>query len=311
MNPYILHHSLGSPYAEKMRVLLGHLGIPWRGVCAPKGVPRPVQQALAGAYARRIPILQRGADIILDSGLMTRVLAEQAPEAALFPAECSDRDVAFRAEVETASTGCMLTALSAREFVVGYLRALPLRDALVFLRDRAGLAKQLPARPRDVAGAREDAQVYLQRLEQRLAATGDMLGQGHRTASDFAAFTMVWYHQRLNRLRWAGDAPHLRRWLEGMQSLDRDGAGPVSSDEALAQARDARPAPLPPGLTRSPHLGRTCRIRPNDLLGTIMEDVHGVLVGEDTHRVVVRAEHAVGTVHVHAPRAWSTLDPRT
>jgi len=50
MNEIILHHYEGSPYAEKIRLLLGARGLAWRSVIVSSMLPRPELAALAGGY---------------------------------------------------------------------------------------------------------------------------------------------------------------------------------------------------------------------------------------------------------------------
>ena len=62
MNTLILHHYNESPYAEKIRALLGYKGLSWRSVMMPRIAPKPDMVALTGGY-RTVPVLQIGADV--------------------------------------------------------------------------------------------------------------------------------------------------------------------------------------------------------------------------------------------------------
>ncbi|MFO1272367.1 MAG: glutathione S-transferase N-terminal domain-containing protein [Rubrivivax sp.] len=62
MNELVLHHYEGSPFSEKVRLMLGFKGLAWRSVMVPAVMPKPDVLALTGGY-RRTPILQAGADI--------------------------------------------------------------------------------------------------------------------------------------------------------------------------------------------------------------------------------------------------------
>src|SRR6185436_19379337 len=83
--PLILHHYAGSPFSEKVRLMLGFKGLAWRSVPIPVIMPKPDVIALTGGY-RRTPILQSGADIWCDSALIARVLEARAPAPTLYPA---------------------------------------------------------------------------------------------------------------------------------------------------------------------------------------------------------------------------------
>ena len=56
----ILHHYDGSPYSEKIRLLLGMKGLAWRSVQIPVIMPKPDLMPLTGGY-RRTPVMQIGA----------------------------------------------------------------------------------------------------------------------------------------------------------------------------------------------------------------------------------------------------------
>ena len=62
-----------SPFAEKVRLMLGFKELAWRSVTIPVVMPKPDVVALTGGY-RRTPLLQIGADIYCDTALIARVL---------------------------------------------------------------------------------------------------------------------------------------------------------------------------------------------------------------------------------------------
>ena len=57
----ILHHYNESPYAEKIRAILGW-GLAWQSVVVPMMMPKPDAAAPTGGY-RKVPVLQIGADV--------------------------------------------------------------------------------------------------------------------------------------------------------------------------------------------------------------------------------------------------------
>ena len=83
MTEPVLHHYPFSPYAEKIRAMLGYKGIAWKSVQIPPVMPKPDVIALTGGY-RKTPILQIGADIYCDTALIARVLERLAPSPSLF-----------------------------------------------------------------------------------------------------------------------------------------------------------------------------------------------------------------------------------
>src|SRR3990172_4066857 len=84
MTEPILHHYPVSPFAEKIRAMLGYKGLAWKSVIIPMMMPKPDVIALTGGY-RRTPILQIGADIYCDTALIARVLDRIAPAPTIFP----------------------------------------------------------------------------------------------------------------------------------------------------------------------------------------------------------------------------------
>jgi glutathione S-transferase len=84
MSDLILHHYDGSPFSEKIRLILGFKGLAWKSVKVPVMLPKPDVVALTGGY-RRTPFLQMGADIYCDTALMSRVIDTLAPQPPLYP----------------------------------------------------------------------------------------------------------------------------------------------------------------------------------------------------------------------------------
>ena len=84
MEQVILHHYPMSPFAEKIRLILGFKGLNWSSVIIPNIMPKPDLVALTGGY-RKTPVLQIGADIYCDTALIADVLEERAPSPTLYP----------------------------------------------------------------------------------------------------------------------------------------------------------------------------------------------------------------------------------
>src|SRR5437773_3676520 len=84
MSDIILDHYCESPYAEKIRLILGFKRLAWRSVIIPMIMPKPGLTALTGGY-RKTPVLQLGAEIYCDTDLITRTIERLHPEPSLFP----------------------------------------------------------------------------------------------------------------------------------------------------------------------------------------------------------------------------------
>ena len=84
MKQLILHHYPMSPFAEKIRLVMGFKGLHWSSVNIPNIMPKPDLTALTGGY-RRTPVLQIGADIYCDTALIADVIEALAPQPTLYP----------------------------------------------------------------------------------------------------------------------------------------------------------------------------------------------------------------------------------
>ena len=74
----ILHHYEASPFSEKVRLMLGIKGLPWRSVITPNMMPKPDLTPLTGGY-RRAPVMQIGADVFCDSQVILAELEHRRP----------------------------------------------------------------------------------------------------------------------------------------------------------------------------------------------------------------------------------------
>ena len=84
MSEIILHHYPESPFAEKIRLILGFKRLRYRSVVIPMMLPKPDVIALTGGY-RRTPILQIDSDIYCDTALIAEVLERIQREPTLYP----------------------------------------------------------------------------------------------------------------------------------------------------------------------------------------------------------------------------------
>ena len=84
MPQLILHHHDPSPFAEKIRLVMGVKGLAWASVQIPMIMPKPDLTALTGGY-RKTPVLQIGADVYCDTALIARELERRYPAPTLFP----------------------------------------------------------------------------------------------------------------------------------------------------------------------------------------------------------------------------------
>ncbi|MEM1413012.1 MAG: glutathione S-transferase N-terminal domain-containing protein, partial [Pseudomonadota bacterium] len=99
ITPFILHHYEVSPFAEKIRLMMGLTDQAWGSVLSPPYPPRPNVDPLTGGY-RRIPIAQLGADLFCDTSLIAREVAVLTDTPALAPGSESPEAEALAARAE-------------------------------------------------------------------------------------------------------------------------------------------------------------------------------------------------------------------
>ena len=296
MSTPILHHYPESPYAEKIRTLLGYKGLRWRSVIVPRIAPKPDLVALTGGY-RKVPVLQLGADIYCDTRLIAQELERLAPSPAASTLSPGWNDV-----VEHWVDLNLFGKAVAYTFGVAVDH---FDDA--FLADRAALR----GAPLDRAALKASVPLAAQELATQVAwierglAGGPGFVNGVRPGSgDFTLYSTLWF-ARNGRFDFS-PFPATKAWMERLRAFGHGEHEAMSADEAIALATAATPAALqaPSSDERDPlglALGTQVSITP-ELLGH-GTTVTGTLAQLDAHRVVVALDtERAGRVHVHFPR---------
>jgi len=294
----ILHHYEGSPFGEKVRLMLGYKGLAWRSVRVPVIMPKPDVVALTGGY-RRTPVVQMGADIYCDTALIARLLERLAPTPRLFPphlplapllAQWADATLFW-----TVIPYAMQPAGLAHRFA-----GAPPEAVQAFAADRApftaGMTRQT------AADATVNLRAQLSTLDAQLVAGGPFLF-GDASIADFAVAHCLWYLHNGGPVAEIM-APHtaLAAWLARMQAFGHGSPEKMGSDEALAIAAAATShAPCAVRAGQGFEVGQPVTVTPTDYG---RDPVAGTLVGLNAHEVVLRrSDERAGTVHVHFPRA--------
>lgn len=295
MSDLILHHYKESPYAEKVRALMGHKGIGWQSVTVPRIAPKPDLTALTGGY-RKVPVLQHGADIFCDTRLICAEIERQhpTPSAAATPGHFSE---AIEHWVDTHLFGKAVAYTFGRN-------ADHLPDAL--LADRAAL-RGAPLEREALKAAVPLAEQELSRnlgwIETGLQGGLPCVNGRHPGPGDFTLYATVWFAVQ-GRFELA-PFPALAAWFGRMQALGHGHRVDSTPEAAMAVAAEARPLPLTyesllpdaSGL----ELGQMVWVTP-ELLGH-GTSVRGELVGINHERLslLVLSERC-GALHVHFPR---------
>ncbi len=304
MAEWLLHHYAASPYAEKARLLLGHKQLAWGSIEVPMVPPRPVLQQLLGGF-RRIPVLQRGADLFCDTRLLPEVLDSVHPERPLLPAHARalSRLIAQWAEPRV-FLAMGPVRFESRDDLQSLQRAgIHPGD---FLRDRApfmapAVDTQRSASVRD--SARDQVLSYLGVLQGLLAEQAFLCGS-EPTAADFSAYHTVWWLRVPPRrdavlARFAA----LAAWADRMAAIGHGDAQPRGNDDALQAVRAAQgnAAWTPPWPTADDaRLHRTVQVVPDDYgRDPVIGELSAV---SDRHVTVTREVPDIGTVRVHFPK---------
>lgn len=296
MPDLILYHYSMSPFAEKIRVMLGYTGIPWQSVRVREMPPRKVLSVLAGGY-RKIPVAQIGADIFCDTRVITDELARISgkPELSLAAQPPEIIDFVRRTDLEI-FFACVMSA-SDKRLLKKLIRETSLWNALLFLRDRLAMGKS--SRVRTARGPKAKAVVleHMANLEGMLAR--DFLFGDRPCIADFSAYHGLWFVTDLGEKNWIEDYPKVKAWLARMRAFGHGSLTEIKDRQGLDAAKAAGPRPLP-SRSENDLTGQPVTVAPDDYG---RDPVMGTLVFADDQRIVVSRSHRrVGEVHVHFPR---------
>ncbi|PUE15439.1 glutathione S-transferase family protein [Limnohabitans sp. WS1] len=306
MSDLILHHYPTSPFAEKIRLILGYKQLAWKSVFIPMIMPKPDLTALTGGY-RKTPVLQIGADIYCDTALICDVLEHLAPTPTIYPDAVKG---AARIVAQWADSA-LFTAAMAYNFqpagVAQVFAGAPAEGVQAFVADRTamrgGSARMASA---DATGTYKS---YLRRIANMLHGQDFLFGEQPGVA-DFAVYHPLWFTQeRTPALAGIFDAtPEIQAWMARMQAIGHGTAGKCSAEEALQVARNSTPATEPGDVFQDEHgiaLGSPVLVAA-DNFG--LEPTEGELIAATRTRYTLRrTDDRAGTVHVHFPRVGFTL----
>ncbi len=295
MSELILHHYDLSPYAEKIRLVFGLKGLPWRSVLAPMVMPKPDLTELTGGY-RRVPVLQIGADVYCDSHCIASVLDRLHPGPPLAPA--GQEALAHALSRWSESTFMMVVTacfgiggVFPEEFVEDRRRTMIPPDMNL---DAAGMV--LPTKLLQI-------RANLERLEGLLADGRPFLLGGAVSLADLSAYhpvLMMGVHERLAGL--LAPFERVRGWCDRVRAIGHGKRVEMEPAEAIAVARDATPVRFEeePVLPDGSKLGDPVVVVPDEYGSG---NVTGTLAASGLHEIAIRREtERAGEVVVHFPR---------
>ena len=303
----VLHHYPLSPFAEKVRAVLGFKQLAWKSVTIPAVMPKPDVVALTGGY-RKTPILQIGRDVYCDTALICDVLEHLQPAPTLYPAQAKGlaRVLAQWADT-TLFWSSMAYNFQPKGAAAVFANAAP-EAAQAFGADRAAMRGGAPRQnPGDAAAAYKS---YLRRLADMLDAQDYLLGEAPCIA-DFAAYHPLWFTR--TQVPVLADilssTPAVLAWMDRLQAFGHGNIQTLSSGEAIALcAASTEGFALHDSRFQDEHgipLGSQVTIAAESF-GT--ETTQGELVGASRTRYTLkRQDERAGTVLVHFPRIGYAL----
>jgi glutathione S-transferase len=306
MSDLILHHYPNSPFAEKVRLILGHKQLAWKSVIIPMIMPKPELTALTGGY-RKTPVLQIGADIYCDTGLICDVLEQLAPTPTLYPDAIEG---AARIVAQWADSTLFPVAMAYNFQPAGVAQVfagLPAEGVQAFVADRTAMRGGSPRMsPTDATATYKS---YLSRLANMLHGQ-DFLFGAQPCVADFAAYHPLWFTQeRTPALAGIFDAtPEIKAWMARMKAIGHGTSGPCSGEEALQVARNATPVIQQGEVFQDEHglaLGSQVSIAADNF--GLEPSVGELIAATRTRYTLRRTDERAGTVHVHFPRVGFTL----
>jgi glutathione S-transferase len=304
MTELILHHYPNSPFAEKIRLILGAKKRSWHSVTIPMVMPKPDLVALTGGY-RRTPVMQIGADIYCDTALICDVLEHAAPTPALYPA--ANKGMA-RVLAQWADTTLFTTAMAYNFQPKGALSLIPDPEQLKnFGQDRAAMRNNAPRMP--PADATAAYKSYLRRLADMLESQPYLLGETPCIA-DYAVYHPLWFTRNVVPVL-AGileATPQVLAWMDKMAAIGHGTSNPMTPAAAIEAAHSSTPTALAHEAFQDEHgiaLGSEVVITAESFG---LEPTTGqLLAATRTRYTLARTDSRAGVVHVHFPRVGFSL----
>ena len=302
----ILHHYPSSPFAEKIRLVLGLKQLAWKSVMIPSVLPKPDLVALTGGY-RRTPVLQIGADIYCDTNLICEVLEHRQPEPTLYPPHLEGVSRIFAQWADsTLFWTAMAWNMQPKGMAALFGRLTPEAGA-AFAEDRKAMNVNMTRLRTKDAGAAYRS--YLRRIAQ-MVEEHDFLFGAEPCVADFAAYHPLWFTRVCTPTvaDMFDHVPAVLGWMDRMATLGHGGMEKFSAQDAITVAANAEPLPLMGETFQDEHgiaLGSEVTVTPESF-GT--EATQGTLLAAArTHYILRRIDPHSGAVHVHFPRIGYVL----
>jgi glutathione S-transferase len=298
MQQPILHHYPMSPFAEKVRLILGFKGLKWYSVMIPNIMPKPDLTALTGGY-RKTPVLQIGADIYCDTALIADVIEARAPRPTLYPSGIAS---ASRILAQWADSTLFWTAIPFTMQPAGIAKLFEgvAPEAIKAFGDDRNVFRANMPRMR-AADANAAFALYLERLEETLGKQSFFFGSAPSIA-DFSIYHCLWFVTRGGPVAKILESfPALQDWRARLAAFGHGTHEKIDSGAAIAIAHDTAAEKSLGNLdTHGLALGDRVIVAATD---TGVEPIEGTLYGATKTQIsIAREDPRAGFVVVHFPR---------
>jgi glutathione S-transferase len=279
MPDLILHHYPASPFAEKIRLVLGYKKLAWKSVLIPSIMPKPNVVALTGGDV--LEHRQRSPSLHPQSSTGGNRIVAQWADSTLFAAAMaycfSPKGAAF------------------------FFQDQPPEVAKAFAEDRAKMRGG--ASRMHTGDATSAYKSYLRRIASMVDKQPYVMGQQPGLA-DFSCYHALWFTQRVPPLAGILDAtPSLSAWMGRMGDIGHGSMEESDASAAIAVAGQSTPAGVDKDVFQDDHgiaLGSRVTITAESFG---LEPTEGELIAATRTRYSLRrSDERAGTVHVHFPR---------
>jgi glutathione S-transferase len=299
MKQLILHHYPMSPFAEKVRLIMGFKRLHWSSVIIPNIMPKPDVIALTGGY-RKTPILQIGADIYCDTALIADVIEAQAPVPTLYPSGAAAASRLLAQWADSTLFWTMIPYTMQPDGLAHMFSGVPPESVKAFGDDRNVFRANSPRmRPAEAIAA---FSLYLERLEGVLGKQDFFFGEAPSIA-DFSIYHNMWFVLRGGPVAAILESfPALAAWREKMAAFGHGTQEKLTSGDAIGIARGAVAEPFSGGNldTHGIAIGEKVSVAATD---TGVDPIEGILYGAGRAEIAIAREDArAGHVVVHFPR---------
>ena len=299
----ILHHYPMSPFAEKIRLILGYKALKWRSVQIPVIMPKPDVIALTGGY-RKTPLLQIGADVYCDTALIARILDQVSHNSPLERAISAANATMIATWADSIWFSACVAWATQPSAIKSLFRNAGDEQLAAFAADRKGFRAGGAAPRMGLAAATPLLKQHLARLDRQLDAkhatyiTGEQL-----SVADFALYHPLWFIQQASAVAdLLDDYPNVQAWMIRVAACGHGQSTDMSSEDALKLAHSVKPASA---------LAAANAIKVNIAATDYgVDPSQGLLVAEyDDEWVIQREDPRAGTIHLHFPRTGFAMSP--